>query len=85
MSLLRRIVVCQEWVELVTEYLEGTLPRRMRSAIDRHLAGCVHCAEYLAQMRRTISITGGLPVDEILPDELLDALQRAYEEHRDES
>jgi anti-sigma factor RsiW len=84
MSLLRRTVVCQEWVELVTEYLEGSLPRRMRAAIDRHLAGCVHCAEYLAQMRRTISITGSLPADEILPDELLDALQRAFDDHHHE-
>src|SRR5205085_2130049 len=35
----RTEVVCQQWVELVTAYLEGALPRRTTKAIDRHLAG----------------------------------------------
>jgi anti-sigma factor RsiW len=75
----RREVVCQQWVELVTAYLEGALPRRLHKAIDRHLAGCEHCAEYLAQMRITITIAGRLPEAEV-PPELLDALQAAFEE-----
>ena len=37
---LRREVVCQQWVELVTAYLDGSLPKRLHKAIDRHLAGC---------------------------------------------
>jgi anti-sigma factor RsiW len=76
----RRVIVCQEWVELVTDYLEGALPRHVRKAIDRHLAACPHCTEYLAQMRRTIAVTGELPVDTDVPDDLLDALQRAFED-----
>jgi anti-sigma factor RsiW len=75
----RATVVCQQWVELVTDYLDGALPRRLVAAIDRHLAGCEHCHEYLDQMRATIRITGTLR-DEELPDELLDALQAAFEE-----
>ena len=83
MSLLRRTtVICQEWTELITDYLEGALPRRLVKAIDRHLAGCPHCTEYLAQMRRTITITGDLPVDTDVPDDLLDALQKAFEDYR---
>jgi anti-sigma factor RsiW len=83
MSLLRRTtVICQEWTELITDYLEGALPRRLVKAIDRHLAGCPHCTEYLAQMRRTIAVTGDLPADTAVPDELLDALQRAFEDYR---
>jgi len=77
----RRTVVCQEWTELVTDYLENALPPRLVKAIDRHLAECPHCTEYLAQMRRTIAVTGELPADEVLPDELLDALQRAFEDY----
>ena len=78
MSLLRRrVIVCQEWVELVTDYLEGALPRRVRKAIDRHLAACEHCTEYLAQMRRTIELTGHLSADDV-PDEVVTALMEAF-------
>lgn len=80
MSLFRTTIICQEWVELVTDYLEGTLPRRTMRAIDRHLRGCPHCTEYLAQMRRTIEITGSIPTDQDVPDELIERLLRAFGE-----
>jgi anti-sigma factor RsiW len=73
----RRTLACEELLELVTDYLEGRLSRRTRRAFDRHLARCPHCCEYLAQMRRSIELTGRL-ADEPVPDDLLDALQRAY-------
>lgn len=76
----RREVVCQQWVELVTAYLDGSLPRGLRRAIDRHLDACPHCQEYLAQMRRTIELTGGLRDDEV-PADVLDAVEQAYREY----
>jgi anti-sigma factor RsiW len=48
MRLLRRDLVCQQAVELVTEYLEGTLSRSARRRFEAHLAGCPHCPEYPA-------------------------------------
>ena len=81
MSLLRRpTVVCQQWTELITDYLEGALPRGLVKAINRHLGACPHCTEYLAQMQRTIEITGSLPLDEHVPAEMIDALQHAFED-----
>jgi anti-sigma factor RsiW len=74
----RTEVVCQQWVELVTAYLEGALPRRTRKAIDRHLAGCPHCREYLEQMRVTIRITGELQLDDDVPDDVLEVLMTAF-------
>ena len=56
----REPIVCREVVELVSDYLEGTLPRRQRRRFERHLADCPHCSEYLAQMRETIRLTGRL-------------------------
>ena len=53
-----RELSCQEWVELVTAYLDGSLPRRVRRSVDRHLAGCAGCRDYLDQMRTTIELTG---------------------------
>jgi len=63
----RRDIVCQQAVELVTDYLEGALPRAGRRRFEAHLAGCPHCTEYLAQMRETIELTGGLTADDLTP------------------
>jgi anti-sigma factor RsiW len=77
----RRAIVCQQWVEMVTAYLDGALPRRLTKAIDRHLAACEHCTEYLAQMRRTIELTGHLHEDDVPPD-VIDALTQAFRHRR---
>ena len=47
--------VCRQFVEDVTDYLEGTLPDEIVILVELHLADCPHCREYLAQMRRTIA------------------------------
>jgi len=56
-----------EAVELVTDYLEGSLSRSARRRFEAHLAGCPHCTEYLAQMRETISLTGRLEPEDLTP------------------
>jgi anti-sigma factor RsiW len=70
----RREISCRELVELVTDYLEDALDRRTRSRFDRHIAGCPHCTEYLAQIRETIRLSGTLTEEQLDPrarDELL--------------
>ncbi len=51
----RQDIVCQEFVEEVTNYLEGKLSEAEERWTDEHLAQCPHCRAYLAQMRSTIS------------------------------
>jgi anti-sigma factor RsiW len=63
----RRDVVCQQAVELVTDYLEGALSRAERRRFEVHLAGCPHCTEYLAQMRKTIELTGSVTPEDLSP------------------
>lgn len=77
----RRDIICQQWVEMVTDYLEGALPRDLQEAADRHLAACPHCREYLEQMRRTIAMSRQLR-DEDVPEDVVDALARAFAEYR---
>lgn len=60
-------LVCQEMVELITDYLEGALPRSQRRRFEAHLAACEHCTEYLAQMRVTIELTGRLRDEDMTP------------------
>jgi anti-sigma factor RsiW len=67
LRLRRRDLVCQQAVELVTDYLEGGLSRADRRRYEAHLAGCPHCTEYLAQMRKTIELTGTLTPDDLTP------------------
>jgi len=75
----RRDLVCQQAVELVTDYLEGMLSRRDRRRFEAHLAGCPHCTEYLAQMSETIRLTGHLEPEDLTPqqqDEFIDLYRR---------
>ncbi|MDQ3866454.1 MAG: zf-HC2 domain-containing protein [Actinomycetota bacterium] len=72
-----RDLTCRELVEIVTEYLEGTLPARERARFETHLLDCPGCTTYLDQMRETIRLTGRLG-DGLAPsvrDELLAAFR----------
>ena len=70
-------LTCRELVELVTDYLEGTLSRRDRARFDRHIAGCDGCTAYLAQFRETIRLTGELREEQLDPV-ARDALLREF-------
>ena len=71
---------CNELVELVTEYLEGTLPALNRARFDAHIAECPYCEVYLQQMRGTLAVLGTIPPETIpvqAQDKLL-AIFRSY-------
>jgi anti-sigma factor RsiW len=68
---------CNEMVELVTDYLEGSMPDADRMRFEAHLSTCEGCTNYLHQMRETIRITGRLTPDQI-PPEQQDALRSAF-------
>lgn len=71
-------VTCRELVELVTDYLEGALPRADRKRFEKHIAGCEHCSAYIEQIRLTITATGRLTEQDLPPDareELLTAFR----------
>jgi len=63
----RRGYVCQEMVELITDYLEGAMPRAGRRRFEAHIAGCEHCTEYLEQIRTTIQLSGRLKTEDLTP------------------
>ena len=68
---------CRELVELITDYLEGTLSEVDRLRFEQHLAECRHCRTYLLQMRQTIQALGKLP-EKTIPDEAKSQLLRAF-------
>jgi anti-sigma factor RsiW len=61
---------CSEIVELVTDYLEGSMPVEDRETFERHLAFCRECDIYLDQMREAIAVTGTLAEGDVDPEAL---------------
>ena len=71
-------LVCREFVELVTDYLEGTLPDSERIRMEAHLAECDGCTGYLEDMRRlvrSLHVTPEEPPDPATRDALLRAFR----------
>jgi len=78
MSLLTREMACQELVELVTAYLDGSLSRSDRRRFRVHLSDCEHCTAYVEQMRLVIEASGRLTEDDLDPaarQELIEAFR----------
>lgn len=61
-------LTCRELVELVTEYLDGTLAPGERDRFEQHVILCDGCAFHLDQMRTTIAVTGSLTEDSVTPE-----------------
>jgi anti-sigma factor RsiW len=83
MSIFVREMACQELVELVTAYFDGSLSRSDRRRFRAHLRGCPHCTAYVEQMRMIIEATGRLTEEDIprhARDELLDAFRGWHED-----
>ncbi|MFI5047750.1 MAG: anti-sigma factor family protein [Acidimicrobiia bacterium] len=76
-------IVCIQFVEVVTDYLEGSMTHDERARFEAHLAACPGCTRYLAQIRTTVALAGRLTVDDVdamgpsARDELLAAF-RSY-------
>jgi predicted anti-sigma-YlaC factor YlaD len=70
-------LLCEEFVQVVTAYLEDALPGDMQARVDEHLAGCLGCRNLLTQWRTVIDLAGQLTdadvdsADELTRDRLL--------------
>jgi predicted anti-sigma-YlaC factor YlaD len=75
-------ISCRELVELVTDYLDGTLTRDQSARMDIHLEVCGPCAEYVEQVRVTGRLAALATIElELRPDR--DVLLRAFREFKD--
>lgn len=78
MRLIPSRLVCQQAVELMSDYVEGSLSRRDRRRLEKHLAHCDACTAYLEQLRVTIAASGVATPDDVAP-EALDALTELFQ------
>ncbi len=63
-----RRMSCQEFVELVTEYLENSLLPEVRKLFDEHKTVCPGCETYFEQIRQTISTLRSLGEEQVAPE-----------------
>ena len=84
LSLRNQDIVCQQAIELLTEYLEGSLSRRQRRRLEGHLRACANCSNYLEQIRITIRLTGAIAPEELTPT-AVDDLSELYRRWHDET
>jgi anti-sigma factor RsiW len=71
-------MTCAEFVELVTDYLEGSLDAETEGRFALHVTQCPGCDIYLDQFRETIRLVGRIEPETVDPaalDRLLDAFQ----------
>ncbi|GAB3151140.1 zf-HC2 domain-containing protein [Amycolatopsis stemonae] len=68
---------CDEFVELVTAYLDNALDPATEARFAEHLALCEGCERYLDQFRTTIRELGRLPPETLSP-ETRDAVLGAF-------
>jgi anti-sigma factor RsiW len=74
-------LVCREFVQLVTDYLEGVLPDDQRLRFEAHLAECDGCTGYLEDLRLVSASLHTVPL--AAPDtHTREVLVRAFNELR---
>jgi anti-sigma factor RsiW len=61
-------LVCQQAVELMSDYIEGSLSRRDRRRLEKHLEACDACTAYLEQLRATIAASGEIVPEDLAPE-----------------
>jgi predicted anti-sigma-YlaC factor YlaD len=73
-------VVCREFVELVTDYWEGSLPEDRIELVEEHLVMCDWCVTYLDQLGETVRALPGAAQAQAVPEPTEDALLAAFRE-----
>ena len=73
-------IVCRDFVELATDYLDGALPASELELAEEHLVICSLCREYLDQIAATAAAVAATAPDAPGDDEVR-ALVGAFAAH----
>jgi predicted anti-sigma-YlaC factor YlaD len=79
-------IVCREFSELATDYLEAALPEQTLELVEEHLAMCNWCRDYLRQIETTADTVAAVSEasEPGPPDTTLHALLHAFRSHTKE-
>jgi predicted anti-sigma-YlaC factor YlaD len=70
-------IVCREFAELTTDYLEGALPRQTLELVEEHLVMCGWCRDHLDHVTATTAAIAQAPPP-APPEEALSSLLQAF-------
>lgn len=74
-------VECRQIAELLSDYLEGALPKRTRELLEWHIEGCAPCVAFVNTFRGTVTAAANLRSVQI-PAELKQRLLAVLRESR---
>ena len=72
-------ITCRELIEFLMDYLDGSLSMERRAEVDRHLAVCPSCVEYMRSYQEAVKMAKSVmsASDEVadgVPEELVRAV-----------
>jgi len=73
------LLTCKDFLDELSEYLDGTVQGEMRRHLDEHVKDCPNCWVMVDTTKRTIQIYKGMepqPLDEGLRSRLMKALDQ---------
>ena len=73
----QREIICHQFVELVTEYLDEALPAGEVELVEEHLAICDSCRAYLDQVETTTAVVAQA-APSAPPEELMRSVMDAF-------
>jgi len=68
-------VTCREAIDVLADYLDGTMLPDVAAELERHLADCAPCRAYLATYRKTRELGTAAGRAE-MPEEMRERLHR---------
>jgi predicted anti-sigma-YlaC factor YlaD len=72
-------IVCREFAELATDYLDGAMREETLELVEEHLAMCDWCRDYLHQVEATAdAVAAEAEAPPAAPEETLSALVGAF-------
>lgn len=68
-------MTCRDAIEVMIDYLDGTLEPHTLEEFEHHLKLCLWCVRYLSTYRQTIRMAGAaFPAEVEVPEELVHAI-----------
>ncbi len=78
-----RKITCKSFLDEMTDYLDGDLPRDLRASLEAHLAKCPECWVVLDETRHTVEIVQNFdchPLPEDVKGRLIDAIEKRWDQ-----